>query len=85
MTENTSSPEKISAAEAIKLNSHFLRGTITEELAKPSDKFNKENSALLKFHGTYQQDDREHRVKRKVAKVYGSTFSWCARRCPAEG
>ncbi len=68
MTENTSSPEKISAAEAIKLNSHFLRGTITEELAQPSDKFNKENSALLKFHGTYQQDDREQRVKQEGGK-----------------
>ena len=68
MTENTSSPEKISAAEAIKQNSHFLRGTITEELAQPSDKFNKENSALLKFHGTYQQDDRENRVKQEGGK-----------------
>jgi sulfite reductase (ferredoxin) len=68
MTENDSPSEKLSAAEAIKLNSHFLRGTITQELAQPSDKFNKENSALLKFHGTYQQDDRENRVKQEGGK-----------------
>jgi sulfite reductase (ferredoxin) len=68
MTENNSPPEKLSAAEAIKLNSHFLRGTIAEELSQPSDKFNKDNSALLKFHGTYQQDDRENRVKQEGGK-----------------
>jgi sulfite reductase (ferredoxin) len=68
MTENNSPPEKLSAAEAIKLNSHFLRGTIAEELDQPSDKFNKDNSALLKFHGTYQQDDRENRVKQEGGK-----------------
>jgi len=68
MTENTSPPEKLSAAEATKLNSHFLRGTIAEELTQPSDKFNKDNSALLKFHGTYQQDDRENRVKQEGGK-----------------
>jgi sulfite reductase (ferredoxin) len=68
MTENNSPPEKLSAAEAIKLNSHFLRGTIAEELNQPSDKFSKENSALLKFHGTYQQDDRENRVKQEGGK-----------------
>jgi sulfite reductase (ferredoxin) len=60
--------EKLPAAEAIKLNSHYLRGTISQELAEPSDKFNKDNSALLKFHGTYQQDDRENRVKQEGGK-----------------
>ena len=68
MTENTAPSEKLSAAEAVKLNSHFLRGTIAEELSQPTDKFSKENSALLKFHGTYQQDDRENRVKQEGGK-----------------
>ncbi|HZZ28167.1 MAG TPA: NADPH-dependent assimilatory sulfite reductase hemoprotein subunit [Pirellulales bacterium] len=68
MAEHTPISEKLSAAESVKLNSHYLRGTIAQELAEPSDKFNKDNSALLKFHGTYQQDDREHRVKQEGGK-----------------
>ncbi|HEY2759788.1 MAG TPA: NADPH-dependent assimilatory sulfite reductase hemoprotein subunit, partial [Pirellulales bacterium] len=60
--------EKMSAAEAVKANSHFLRGTIAQELAEGGNKFNKDNSALLKFHGTYQQDDREQRVHRDGGK-----------------
>ena len=60
--------EKLSAAEAVKANSHFLRGTIVQELAEGGSKFNKDNSALLKFHGTYQQDDREQRVHRDGGK-----------------
>jgi len=68
MPEVETKPEKLPAAEAIKLNSRFLRGTIVEELREESDKFNKENSALLKFHGTYQQDDREQRIHREGGK-----------------
>src|SRR5262245_56534757 len=68
MIEKESASEKLSAAETVKLNSHFLRGTISQELQDPSDKFNKDNSALLKFHGTYQQDDRENRVKQEGGK-----------------
>jgi sulfite reductase (ferredoxin) len=68
MPEVETKPEKLPAAEATKLNSHFLRGTIVQELREESDKFNKENSALLKFHGTYQQDDREQRVHREGGK-----------------
>jgi sulfite reductase (ferredoxin) len=68
MAESEIQPEKLSAAEAVKANSHFLRGTITQELSEPSDKFNKDNSALLKFHGTYQQDDREQRTHRDGGK-----------------
>jgi sulfite reductase (ferredoxin) len=68
MPEVETKPEKLPAAEAIKLNSRFLRGSIADELREESDKFNKENSSLLKFHGTYQQDDREQRVHRDGGK-----------------
>ncbi len=72
MADNENAPQpgagKLPAAEAVKLNSHYLRGTISQELTEPSDKFNKDNSALLKFHGTYQQDDRENRVKQAGGK-----------------
>lgn len=58
--ENTAE-EKLSPVEGMKTASRYLRGTIAEELAAPTDHFGKEDLQLLKFHGTYQQDDREAR------------------------
>ncbi len=54
-----------SGAEITKEASRQLRGTIADELAKDSDHFAKADASLLKFHGTYQQDDREARKNRK--------------------
>lgn len=56
-----SDPAKASAVETIKGESRFLRGTIAQELANGEDHFEKPSEALLKFHGTYQQDDRDAR------------------------
>ena len=53
--------EKLSPVEGMKIASNYLRGTIAAELAAPTDHFGKEDLQLLKFHGTYQQDDREAR------------------------
>jgi sulfite reductase (ferredoxin) len=62
MSEPNQEPEpKLSAVELIKDASRFLRGTIVEELRGDSDHFGKDDLQLLKFHGTYQQDDREAR------------------------
>ncbi len=47
--------------EAVKRASQGLRGSIPEELATPVDHFGEESIALLKFHGVYQQDDRDAR------------------------
>jgi sulfite reductase (ferredoxin) len=47
--------------EAVKRASQGLRGSIPEELAAPVDHFGEESVALLKFHGVYQQDDRDAR------------------------
>ena len=58
---------KLSAVEAIKEESHYLKGTISEEIAESTDHFNDSNIQLLKFHGTYQQDDRDARTERKKA------------------
>jgi sulfite reductase (ferredoxin) len=56
--------KKLSPVEEIKSESRLLRGTIAEDLADmQSDQFAKPNTQLLKFHGTYQQDDRDGRVK----------------------
>lgn len=66
--------KKLSPVEEVKAASRLLRGTIAEDLADAgSDQFAKPNTQLLKFHGTYQQDDRDGRVKPgegKSAKTY---------------
>jgi len=51
--------------ERIKEDSLYLRGTIKEELASPSTHFVKDTAQLLKAHGTYQQDDRDARNRRR--------------------
>jgi sulfite reductase (ferredoxin) len=62
-------PAKRSAVEGIKEASRQLRGTIREELATDTDHFCEANKQLLKFHGTYQQEDRDARKNRKKEGV----------------
>ncbi len=57
-----------SKVEQIKVNSHYLRGQIAEELAQPTTHFSDSQVQLLKFHGMYQQEDRDARQARKAAK-----------------
>lgn len=52
--------------EIIKEDSNYLRGTIKEELGKETSHFQETNVPLLKFHGTYQQDNRDTRQHRKA-------------------
>jgi sulfite reductase (ferredoxin) len=57
---------KLSPVEKIKESSNFLRGTLGEEMAQEDvDHFDKDNIQLLKFFGTYQQDDRDGRASAK--------------------
>ncbi len=57
---------KRSGTEVIKENSQALRGDITSELQQDTPKFNDQNKQLLKFHGTYQQEDRDARKARRA-------------------
>src|SRR3989304_5282987 len=57
---------KLSPAEKVKLESNYLRGQIAEDLADATDHVSKSSTALLKHHGTYQQDDRERRAEARV-------------------
>ena len=57
--------EKKSKVEIAKENSNGLRGTIREELDSNSDHCSTENTHILKFHGIYQQDDRDLRRELK--------------------
>src|SRR5688572_23113025 len=52
---------KPSPVEAIKDQSRFLAGDIGPEMVDGNDHFGKTSETLLKFHGTYQQDDRDVR------------------------
>src|SRR5262245_52564060 len=56
-----SEPGKPSPVEGIKEQSRFLAGDIAQELGDGLDHFGKSSETLLKFHGTYQQDDRDER------------------------
>ncbi|MBN8457199.1 MAG: NADPH-dependent assimilatory sulfite reductase hemoprotein subunit [Verrucomicrobia bacterium] len=60
------SDQKPSANETIKASSNYLRGTIAEGLADTSTgAMPADDQQLLKFHGTYQQDDRDLRSERR--------------------
>ncbi len=58
---------KPSAVEGHKEQSRFLRGGIAEELAQETDHFSESDKSLIKFHGFYQQDNRDVRKERKGA------------------
>lgn len=47
--------------EILKAESNGLRGTIADELANSERFFTDDADKLLKFHGTYQQEDRDGR------------------------
>ena len=68
------SEKKLSVNEGIKTRSNYLRGTIKEGLADLSTgSMCEDDQQLLKFHGTYQQDDRDlrnDRRKHRLEKAY---------------
>ncbi|URJ30902.1 assimilatory sulfite reductase (NADPH) hemoprotein subunit [Blochmannia endosymbiont of Camponotus sp.] len=60
----------LSDNERIKQASNFLRGTIAQNLDNSlTGGFNAENAQLIKFHGMYQQDDRDVRIERENQKL----------------
>jgi sulfite reductase (ferredoxin) len=59
-------------AEQAKIDAHYLRGSLAEELENAETLFSKPATGVLKFHGVYQQDDRDLRksgVKQFTAMV----------------
>src|SRR5690349_1651122 len=53
-----------SAVEGHKENGRFLLGTIAEGPCRDSAGFSDNDKSLTKFHGTYQQEDRDARKLR---------------------
>jgi sulfite reductase (ferredoxin) len=65
MTTDAPAAAKRSAVEEIKESSRQLRGTIALELVQADlDHLSEANKQLLKFHGSYQQEDRDARKAR---------------------
>ena len=59
-----------SPVEKIKAASRRLRGAIVESLAdSATGALREDDQQLIKFHGTYQQDDRDLREERRLAKL----------------
>jgi sulfite reductase (ferredoxin) len=56
---------KLSAVEAMKTESHGLRGHLAEELSAGGLQVTEEGYNLLKFHGSYEQFDRDTATWRK--------------------
>ncbi|MGF1836443.1 assimilatory sulfite reductase (NADPH) hemoprotein subunit [Photobacterium sanguinicancri] len=64
------SEQKLADNERLKRESNFLRGTIVEDLANPvTGAFQGDNFQLIRFHGMYQQDDRDIRAERAKQKL----------------
>ena len=60
----------LSEFELVKERSRQLRGSIAEGLADPvTGAIGEADTKLLKFHGSYQQDDRDLREERRKQKL----------------
>ena len=68
--KDLSSLDGLSRNETVKATSNHLRGLIKEELLEDTPAFGDDSEQLLKFHGIYQQDDRD---RRKEARAKGLT------------
>lgn len=75
----TETEPKLSPVEGQKENSQFLRGTLAEEFADPDiTHLSDANKNLIKFHGSYQQEDRDARKNRGKAGV-GKAYMFMVR------
>ena len=59
MTNTLINAAKVSKVEVLKQKSNFLRGPIDAELTDGNPFFSQDGIQILKFHGSYQQKDRD--------------------------
>ena len=70
MSSESTTESKLSPVEGHKAESRFLRGTLAEEVVDPAvEHLSDLNKSLIKFHGSYQQEDRDARKTRGKAGV----------------
>ena len=68
MTTDSAAPKPLAANEGIKTASRHLRGNLAAEFADTSTAtVSADSEQLTKFHGLYQQDDRDQRIALKRA------------------
>ncbi|MEM7792185.1 MAG: sulfite reductase, partial [Verrucomicrobiota bacterium] len=78
ISESQTTP-KLHKNEGIKARSNFLRGTILEGLADTTTgSISADDQQLTKFHGIYEQDDRDVRAQRRKQKL-DKAYSFLAR------
>src|ERR671932_2690483 len=65
MVKSPTSPpgRKVSKNEGLKEQSNYLREPVATELLQDTNHFTEDANQILKFHGSYQQDNRDNRVK----------------------
>jgi len=81
MISDSQTPQKLHKNEGIKDSSDYLRGTILEGLADVSTgSIAADDQQLTKFHGLYQQDDRDVRSARRKHKL-DKAYSFLSRIC----
>src|SRR3954469_8763166 len=56
---------KPSKVEGIKVASQYLKTILAEEVAADASHISEDAATVLKFHGSYQQDDRDRRTQMK--------------------
>jgi len=64
MVKTPFSPDyKLSKVEGLKERSNYLREPVASELRLDTNSFSEDATQILKFHGSYQQDNRDNRAK----------------------
>lgn len=66
MTQTPTLPptgRKLSKVESLKEHSNYLREPVATEIREDTTHFSEDGVQILKFHGSYQQDNRDNRVK----------------------
>ena len=77
------SDKNLSGVEKIKIASNGLRGTIKESLMDDyTGAIREDDQSLIKFHGMYQQDDRDRREERSTKKLEWLYSFMCRLRLP---
>ena len=69
-TDDTEDLSGLDPVETMKANSRNLRGTILDSIADPvTGAMHEDDSKLIRYHGSYQQDDRDVREERRKQKL----------------
>ena len=65
--------------EAVKAESRGLRGSLADEFANSEAFLTDEAKVLIKFHGSYQQEDRDARKNKDKAEGVGKPYQFMIR------